>query len=150
MSTGNLDIWVYADWAEIKGPRSIGVLTVQQAKGKKAFSFEYNKAWLQRPEKILLDPDIQWFSGRQFPMGKENFGVIMDSMPDTWGRTLMRRKASYVAMQDRRPIPTLYETDYLLGVFDECRMGALRFKTMHGLFHLLLTSTLQSIKPDWP
>ncbi|MFA6126282.1 MAG: HipA domain-containing protein [Bacteroidales bacterium] len=129
MSTGTLDIWVYADWVEIKGPGCIGMLTVQQARGKKAFSFEYDKAWLQRPEKILLDPDIQWFSGRHFPAGKENFGVIMDSMPDTWGRTLMRRKASHSAILEGRHIPILYETDYLLGVFDESRMGALRFKT---------------------
>ena len=76
MSTSNLDIWVYADWAELKGPKCVGVLTAQQAKGKKAFSFEYDKKWLLRPEKLLLDPDIHWFSGRQYPSGKENFGVI--------------------------------------------------------------------------
>jgi len=129
MITGNLEIWVYADWAELKGPKCVGVLTAQQAKGKKAFSFEYDKNWLLRPEKLLLDPDIHWYSGRQYPSGKENFGVIMDSMPDTWGRTLMRRKASQKAMQAGKPAPTLYEIDYLLGVFDESRMGALRFKT---------------------
>ncbi len=129
MSGSNLDIWVYADWAELKGPKCVGVLTAQQAKGKKAFSFEYDKNWLLRPEKLLLDPDIQWYSGRQYPSGKENFGVIMDSMPDTWGRTLMRRKASHKALLEGKPIPTLYEIDYLLGVYDESRMGALRFKT---------------------
>ena len=129
MSASNLNVWVYADWAELKGPKCVGVLTAQQAKGKKAFSFEYDKNWLLRPEKLLLDPDIQWFSGRQYPSEKENFGVIMDSMPDTWGRTLMRRKASHKALQEGKPIPTLYEIDYLLGVYDENRMGALRFKT---------------------
>lgn len=122
-------ISVYADWAGLKGPKCVGVLTAQQAKGKKAFSFEYDKHWLMQPEKLLLDPDIQWFSGRQYPSEKDNFGVIMDSMPDTWGRTLMRRKASHKAIQEGRSIPTLYETDYLLGVYDESRMGALRFKT---------------------
>jgi serine/threonine-protein kinase HipA len=129
MGTGKADIWVYADWAELNGPKLIGVLTAQQAKGKKAFSFEYDKQWLLRPEKMLLDPDIQWFSGRQFPSGKENFGLIMDSMPDAWGKALMRRKASYKAMLEGKPTPTLYEIDYLLGVYDESRMGALRFKT---------------------
>jgi serine/threonine-protein kinase HipA len=129
MGTGNLQIWVYADWAGLKGPKCIGVLTAQQAKGKKAFSFEYGENWLLRTEKLLLDPDIHWFSGRQYPSGKENFGLIMDSMPDTWGRTLMRRKASHRAKQEGKPMPTLYEIDYLLGVYDESRMGALRFKT---------------------
>ena len=129
MRTGNTDIWVYADWSGLKGPKCAGILTAQQAKGKKTFSFEYDKGWLLRPEKFLLDPEIHWFSGRQYPSGKENFGVIMDSMPDTWGRTLMRRKAAQKAIQEGRPVPTLYDTDYLLGVYDESRMGALRFKT---------------------
>ncbi len=132
MKAVNIDIWVYADWVGLKGPKCVGVLSMQQAKGKKAFSFEYDKHWLLQPEKLLLDPDIQWFSGRQYPSGKENFGVIMDSMPDTWGRTLMRRKASHKAIQEGKPIPTLYEIDYLLGVYDESRMGALRFKTDPG------------------
>ncbi len=50
-------------------------------------------------------------------------------MPDTWGRTLMRRKAAHKAFQEGKPIPTLYEVDYLLSVYDESRMGAIRFKT---------------------
>lgn len=129
MSTGNSNIWVYADWLGLKGAQCVGVLTAQQAKRKKVFSFEYDKNWLLRPEKILLDPDIQWFSGRQYPSEKENFGVIMDSMPDTWGKTLMRRKASQKAIQEGKAVPPLYELDYLLGVYDEGRMGALRFKT---------------------
>ena len=129
MSTGNSDIWVYADWAGLNGPKCVGILSAQQAKGKKAFSFEYDRNWLLQPEKFLLDPDILWFSGRQYPSGKENFGVIMDSMPDTWGRTLMRRKAAHKALQEGKPTPTLHEIDYLLGVYDESRMGALRFKT---------------------
>lgn len=129
MDTSNKDIWVYADWAGLNGPKLVGVLTAQQAKGRKAFSFEYDKQWLLRKERILLDPDIQWYSGRQYPAEKENFGLIMDSMPDAWGKALMRRKAAYKAMLEGKQAPTLYEIDYLLGVFDESRMGALRFKT---------------------
>lgn len=147
MGTGNTVIWVYADWIGLNGPECVGVFTAQQAKGKKAFSFEYDKNWLLRPEKYLLDPDISWFSGRQYPSGKENFGVIMDSMPDTWGRTLMRRKAAQTAVQEGKPIPNLYETDYLLGVYDESRMGALRFKTHpEGPF---LDSNPQYPTPPW-
>lgn len=124
------DIWVYADWVGLHGPKLVGVLTAQQAKGKRAFSFEYDKQWLKLPERILLDPDIQWYSGRQYPARKENFGMIMDSMPDSWGKALMRRKAAHEAFQGNKPTPTLYEIDFLLGVFDESRMGALRFKTL--------------------
>ena len=83
------DIWVYADWKDMTAPKCIGILSAQQAKGRKAFSCAYNADWLNSQEQMLLDPDIAWYSGQQFPAGKENFGVFLDSMPDTWGRTLM-------------------------------------------------------------
>lgn len=120
------DIYVYADWVGMSEPKLIGILTAQQAKAKISFSFEYSSDWLQSKEQILIDPDISWFSGRQYPNGKNNFGVIFDSMPDTWGRTLMKRRA---AQKEGKVQRNLYEIDYLLGVYDECRMGAIRFKT---------------------
>jgi serine/threonine-protein kinase HipA len=52
----------------------------------------------------------------------------MDSMPDTWGRTLMKRRAAQLAKEAGRPVPNLYDIDFLLGVYDATRMGALRFK----------------------
>ena len=122
------DIWVYADWRGMKSPKCIGILSAQQAKGRKAFSFSYNADWLNSREQMLLDPDIAWYSGHQYPNGKENFGVFLDSMPDTWGRTLMKRRAAIYAREEDRPVPVLYDIDFLLGVHDLSRMGALRFK----------------------
>ncbi len=77
----------------------------------------------------MIDPDITWFTGQQFPNRKENFGVFLDSMPDSWGRNLMRRRAAIYARDQKRPAPMLNDIDYLLGVHDFCRMGALRFKS---------------------
>lgn len=128
MATIKTDIWIYADWIGLGGPTPVGVLTAQQAKGRKAFHFSYDKGWLNSAPQQLLDPDIQWYSGAQYPTGKENFGVFMDSMPDTWGRTLMKRRAALVANAAGQPVPALYDIDFLLGVYDESRMGALRFK----------------------
>ncbi len=79
---------------ECPEPKCIGILSAHQAKGRKAFSFEYDSDWISSKEQLLLDPDISWFKGLQFPVGKENFGVFLDSMPDTWGRTLMKRRAA--------------------------------------------------------
>lgn len=129
MSTSKTDIWVYAHWLGMNTPKMVGILSAHQAKGKKAFSFEYARDWVQSKEQLLLDPDIGWFSGPQFPNGKENFGVFLDSMPDRWGRTLMKRRAAQLAKEAGKPAPTLYDIDFLLGVQDESRMGALRFKT---------------------
>ncbi len=92
MASAKTDIFVYAHWLGMPEPKCIGMFSAQQAKNKKAFSFEYDGDWIRSKEQHLLDPDIAWFTGPQYPNKKVNFGVFMDSMPDTWGRTLMKRR----------------------------------------------------------
>lgn len=128
MATNKTNIFVFADWKGMEKPKLIGVLSAHQAKGRKSFGFEYDKQWIKTGQPFLLDPDIQWFSGPQFPNQKENFGIFLDSMPDTWGRTLMKRREAQLSKEAGNPTRTLYEIDYLLGVYDQSRMGALRFK----------------------
>jgi len=147
MATGKQDIYVYAHWKSMKEAQLIGILSALFAKGKKAFSFEYDKNWLKSKQQLLLDPDIQFYGGPQYPNKKENFGVFLDSMPDTWGRTLMKRRAAQEASEKEEKAKTLYEIDYLLGVYDESRMGALRFKTdIKGDF---LDNSGRSPTPPW-
>ena len=129
MALKKFNIYIYAHWKPMLEPKNIGILSAHYGKGKKAFSFEYNKEWLKSKQQMLLDPDIQFYSGPQYPNNKENFGVFLDSMPDTWGRTLMKRRTAQQAKENSEKATTLYEIDYLLGVYDESRMGALRFKT---------------------
>ncbi len=129
MARNKFDIYVYAHWKGMAEPKIMGLLSAHFAKGKKAFSFEYDGNWINSGHQRLLDPDIQFFSGTQFPNNKESFGVFLDSMPDTWGRTLMKRRAAQQAKERDERVPTLYDIDFLLGVYDESRMGALRFKT---------------------
>jgi len=128
MAPKKFNIYIYAHWKPMPEPKNIGILSAHYGKGKKAFSFEYNKEWLKSKQQMLLDPDIQFYSGPQYPNNKENFGVFLDSMPDTWGRTLMKRRNAQQAKENSEKAATLYEIDYLLGVYDESRMGALRFK----------------------
>lgn len=147
MKAKKTNIWVYADWLGMSQARCIGLLTAHGGKGKTTFSFEYDKDWLKSDEQFVLDPDISWFSGRQFPDAKQNFGIFLDSMPDTWGRTLMKRKAAQTAKEKNKATPVLYEKDYLLGVYDESRMGALRFKTeKNGAF---LDDSKNNPIPPW-
>lgn len=147
MATGKFDIYVFADWAALEQPSLVGVLSAPLAKGKKAFSFKYDKDWLKTDAQRLLDPDIDFYSGPQYPTNKENFGIFLDSMPDSWGKTLMKRRAAQDARAKNEKAETLYEIDYLLGVFDESRMGALRFKTdMEGPF---LDNNDQNPTPPW-
>ena len=56
------------------------------------------------------------------------FGTIGDSAPDTWGRRLMQRSERREATKARRAVRTIAEADYVLGVTDVARMGALRYR----------------------
>lgn len=123
------NILVYADWEQIGMPTLMGNLTVSSVRGKESFSFEYADNWIQLGFSQIIDPDLQLFAGTFFPKNnKQNFGIFLDSCPDRWGRSLMQRREAMIAKQESRAIKTLFESDYLLGVFDENRMGGLRFK----------------------
>jgi serine/threonine-protein kinase HipA len=124
-----MDIFVYADWFALKGPMLMGTLSVTHVKGREVFSFAYDEPWLQSGHAQDLDPDLQLFSGPQYlSAGKKNFGLFMDSSPDRWGQMLMKRKEALSARLEKRKERTLFSEDYLLGVHDAQRMGALRFK----------------------
>ncbi|MFA7448636.1 MAG: HipA domain-containing protein [Weeksellaceae bacterium] len=147
MAINKTDIYVYAHWEAFKIPQLMGILSAHQAKGRKAFSFSYDKQWLKLGQQHLIDPDLHFFSGQQFANNKENFGVFLDSMPDTWGRTLMKRREAQLAKINSEKAKTLYDIDYLLGVYDETRMGAIRFKLdPDGEF---LDNDLAKATPPW-
>jgi serine/threonine-protein kinase HipA len=123
------NILVYSDWEILSEPLLMGILSAVQIRGKEVFSFEYDTNWLKNAS-FQLDPDLQFYAGRQFLQEeKSNFGIFMDSSPDRWGRLLMRRREAALARKEQRKETLLFETDYLLGVYDQHRMGAMRFKT---------------------
>lgn len=148
MSTERREILVYAHWVGLKEPTLMGILYASLTKGKELFSFEYNSEWLRLKEATAIDPDLQLFSGPQYlNEDKSNFGIFLDSSPDRWGRLLMRRKEAAIARKENRKPCTLFESDYVLGVFDANRMGALRFKTnLDGPF---LDDNAQMSAPPW-
>ena len=68
-------------------------------------------------------------------------------MPDTWGRTLMTQRAAITAKENGEKPATLYDIDVLLGVYDESRMGALRFKL--GPDGDFLDNNKKASSPPW-
>jgi serine/threonine-protein kinase HipA len=127
------EILVYADWDGLITPQLIGKLFSTYSRGKEIFSFEYDKLWLQSSSVQEIDPDLGLYSGIQYLRDeKSNFGVFLDSSPDRWGRILMDRRESILSRVENRQYRNLNESDYLLGVFDEQRMGALRFKEIES------------------
>jgi serine/threonine-protein kinase HipA len=141
-------ILVYADWKEVNGPAIMGHLTVTPARGKEIFSFEYSKEWLQLGFTQMIDPDLQMYPGAYYPKDdKINFGLFLDSCPDRWGRVLMQRREALIAKKEERNPKKLLESDFLLGVFDGNRMGALRFKNhVDGAF---LNNNKEMAAPPW-
>jgi len=122
-------IFVYAHWVSMKDPIYMGELRAEYTRGKEIFSFCYSDTWLRSKYSQILDPELQLFSGSQYAREERaNFGLFLDSSPDRWGRLLMRRRETAKAKSEERSPGTLRESDYLLGVFDGHRMGALRFK----------------------
>lgn len=125
-------IAVYAHWIGLAQPLRLGLLHARRGAGREVFEFEFDAAALAHPatRNLHLDPRLGLFGGRQHPpQGHETFGVFADASPDRWGRLLMRRRleraqrAGQVAKAAR-----LHESDYLLGVHDAYRSGALRLR----------------------
>ena len=121
-------IYVYDDFS-CNEPLFMGTLYVSVIKGGESYSFEYNNEWLKKTGLMLtVDPELLPYSGRQYPSGKNIFGVFANASPDRWGRVLMNKRERILAEKEGRKPSKLHDSDYLLGVYDETRMGGIRFK----------------------
>lgn len=117
-----LEVWLNDDL----GPaRQVGTL----AHDRGQIRFHYEREWLQDPRAFALDPDLSLDEHPFFPKPDlGNFGIFLDSSPDRWGQTLMKRREALQAKDEKRPPRTLYAWDFLIGVQDLTRQGALRFR----------------------
>lgn len=147
MAMNQKTIFVYDDFSTDQ-PILMGSLYVNVIKGGETYSFEYDKDWLKKTGLALtLDPEIMPYSGRQYPTGKNIFGLFADASPDRWGRVLMNKRERILAEKEGRKPSKLYDSDYLLGVYDETRMGGIRFKAnLEGPF---LSDDKETAAPPW-
>jgi serine/threonine-protein kinase HipA len=124
------EIYVYSHGEGMSDPVLMGTLSVSEVRGKEICSFTYEKDYLHLDAAFAMDPNLRLYEGPQYaPDTQSNFGIFLDSSPDRWGRVLMERREAVRAKAEDRPPARLMESDYLLGVHDASRMGALRFKT---------------------
>jgi serine/threonine-protein kinase HipA len=90
-------------------------------------TFAYASSYLSHEGAYPLDPALPLTAGQhQTPADREIFGAFSDCAPDRWGRMLIGRRQRKLAGQSTAP--SLGEVDYLLGVRDDLRQGALRFR----------------------
>ena len=119
----SLEVWLDADFVAAR----LRVGTLAHDRG--AVRFVYDPAWLEHPLSFALDPDLSLGKGVFHPKPDQgNFRVFDDSAPDRWGQMLMKRREALKAKEEGRAPRSLYAWDYLLGVQDLTRQGALRFR----------------------
>lgn len=124
-------LFVYVDLESV--PHLVGRVWARSRKGKESATFEYDAEWLSSPLQFALEPALTLGSGpHHTEAGRLIFGAIGNSAPDRWGRVLIQREERRKAREEKRTPRTLLEVDYLLGVGDIARQGALRFAEQEG------------------
>lgn len=126
MSRDTLEVWLDAD---IREPAMIGTLAHDRGQVR----FRYDDAWRRTDIAFSIDPDLTLGDAPYFPRPElGNFGIFLDSSPDRWGQTLMKRREALRVRDEDRPVRTLHAGDFLIGVQDATRQGALRFRRKNG------------------
>jgi len=106
-----------------------GRMYSHRRRGSESASFVYDDRYLAHPDAYSLDPALPLVTGTlQTPAGRALFGAFADSSPDRWGRTLIQRTERARAKAEATIPRSMSEFDLLLGVRDDLREGALRFR----------------------
>ena len=120
---------VYIDTA--RQPILVGRLWTRARQGRETATFIYDPTWLSRRDAIALAPALPLTAGA-FHADRSLFAAFTDAAPDRWGQKLMRHhereRAAAAGTEPRK----LHDVDFLLGVEDAIRLGALRFKVPDG------------------
>ena len=125
--TVNSDIEVHV----ALGDRNLlaGRMHSHRRRGSESASFVYDDRYLADPDAYALDPALPLVTGTlQTAVGHAMFGAFSDSTPDRWGRTLIQRAERARAKAAATAPRSMSEADLLLGVRDDLRQGALRFR----------------------
>lgn len=115
-------IRVYVDSAT--GTVPVGTARINRVRGVETTEFTYDDSFMAGPG-WAVSPDLPIH--HRGPVIEGLPGGFDDSAPDAWGRNLITRRLASKARDAGHIGPTPAEVDYLLGVNDLTRQGALRF-----------------------
>lgn len=126
-----VEVWLDDD--ALGGMTLVGHLTRSPSKTGDTVRFDYSQGWLEEAGPIAsfeLDHELSLAGGAHYAhAGADQLsGVFLDCSPDRWGKMLMERREVIDARTMKRKARTLRGWDFLLGVNDESRMGALRLR----------------------
>ena len=131
-----VEVWVSIGGVDVRA----GTLYPHRRRGGSAesASFTYLDEYIANPHAYSLEPGLPLEAGaHQSTIGHPMFGAFGDCAPDRWGRTLVKRREAAQARAEGREPRSLGEVDYLLGVRDDLRQGALRFRHGDGPFEAI-------------
>lgn len=112
-------------------PVKVGLLRPSFTAGRNlaASSFEYDPAYLTRADRYEISPDLPLTAGRVYTAENRNlFGAFTDASPDEWGQKIIEANHAVSVKNDPTLPRRIGDFDFLLGVSDQSRMGALRFR----------------------
>ena len=130
-SDSRSEVIVYLDASELGPRRPVGVLHAT-AGPRSVVSFTYGRSWLAATDRFPIDPELPLTEPDQYVRDGVLPGIFADTAPDRWGRTLLDRREVVAAREQGRRPRTLWDWDYLVGVSDVGRMGALRLARRPG------------------
>ncbi|KZC38945.1 MULTISPECIES: type II toxin-antitoxin system HipA family toxin [Rhodanobacter] len=120
---------VVLDDATLGPTMAIGSLRCERHGAGEAIGFAYHRDYLEQRRSVAIAPDLPLVAGPSWPAREQAlFGIFRDISPDRWGRMLMERREALEAREAKRRLRRLSEWDFLTGVDDCTRMGALRLR----------------------
>ncbi len=127
----HVEVWL--DDQALGGTALVGHLTRNESKTGDTVRFDYNDGWLEGAGPVAafaLDHELDLVRGALYAhAGADQLsGIFVDCSPDRWGKMLMERREAIEAREHKRKVRALRSWDFLLGVHDESRMGALRLR----------------------
>ncbi|HEY3509430.1 type II toxin-antitoxin system HipA family toxin [Kribbella sp. NPDC051137] len=108
-------------------PVDVGTAYFSRRRSVLSTTFRYDETYLARPDAYAIDPAMPLAQGNHTSSGMP--GALSDCSPDRWGRNLIAKLVRLRALREGRTSPAVSDVDYLLGVSDLTRQGALRFRT---------------------
>jgi len=122
-----IEVWLAVRSDDIR----VGTLYSHRHGKTESATFMYDDTYLAARDAYAIDPTLPLVSGSiQTPVGKAMFNAFGDASPDRWGRTMVKRQRRIQAREIGRAPADIGEVDYLLGVRDDLRQGALRLRIL--------------------
>ena len=94
--------------------------------GRLTTTLTYERSYLASSQAYAIDPNLPLDLATHTVDGLPS--ALADTAPDWWGRNLISRRVRSEAAAGGRPMPIVSEVDYVLGVSDVTRQGALRLR----------------------